>query len=369
MRRLGHLLPQIAEHQNLVLAFGKAARGRRAAPAVRRCAKDLDAWLADLGRSILDGSVAVGGYHRFVVFDPKQRVIHAAPFAQRVLHHAIMNRCGPVFERGAIADSFACRLGKGNTAALARARHHAARQACFLKLDVRRYFDSVPHDRLKVRYRRLFKDAALLQLLDRIVDSYQTQPGRGLPIGTLTSQYLANFYLDALDRFVKETLRCPAYVRFMDDFALWHDSAAQLAEWRETIATWLRETLALELKPGTRLLPTRQGMPFLGFRVLPGRLLLGARARRRFRVRLAGLERSFAAGRMGEAELQRRAGALVAHTDGALCRAWRRQVVAALPERGHSCPPGEHAEAVGGQECPRSIPVAGRWGAGKTGLP
>jgi hypothetical protein len=328
MRRIGHLLPLVAARDNLALAFWKASLGRRSSPTVRVWSQDLDRCLGEMGQAILDGSVRVGDYHRFTVFDPKQRTIHAAPFPQRVLHHALMNVCGPIFERGAIEHSYACRLGKGNRAALARARWFASRHGWFLKLDIRRYFDSVPHSRLKARFRRLFKDADLLRLLDRIVQSYQTLPGRGLPIGTLTSQYFANFYLDALDRYVKETLRCRAYVRFMDDLALWHDSGEQLETWGRALADWLLEEWDLNLKPGTRLLPTREGMPFLGFRILPGAVLLGQRARRRFRVRLRANEAAYTRGQLTALELQRRVGALVAHTDQAQCRGWRRCVTA-----------------------------------------
>lgn len=332
MKRAGHLLPCIAERANLALAAWKASRGRRGEAVVRRFAARLDENLGVLSREIREGTVAVSPYLRFAVRDPKPRVIHAAPFRSRVLHHAIMNVCGPHLERGAIDDSYACRLGKGNSAALLRARHFAARHKHFLKLDVRRYFDSIDHARLKRRYRRLFKDAGLVFLFDRIVDSYGSEPGKGVPIGTLASQYFGNFYLDRLDRYVKEGLRCRAYLRFMDDFVLWHDSARQLACWQAAIGEWLRTELALELKSSARLGRADEGMLFLGFRVMPGRLLLGRRARRRFRSRLAGYERACLYGAMGEPELQRRVGALVAYTDQAECRAWRRRVLAARCE-------------------------------------
>jgi RNA-directed DNA polymerase len=127
-----------------------------------------------------------------------------------------MNVCEPVFERWLISDTFACRQGKGRLAALDRARKFAACHPFFLKLDVRRYFDSVPHDVLYRRLDRLIKDPRLLCLLHRIIGSFSTTPGRGLPIGSLTSQHFANAYLGALDRFVKERLRVTGYVRNQD---------------------------------------------------------------------------------------------------------------------------------------------------------
>ena len=323
MKRVGGLLSRIAGHENLLLAFWKAAKGRRDSAAVLRLASNLDHECAVLGEEIRNGSVEVGRFHAFVVHDPKRRVIHAAPFRERMLHHAIMNICGPHFERGTIHDSYACRLGKGNLKALLQALRFSRGGGHFLKLDIRRYFDSVAHDVLKSRVHRLFKDPGLLHLLDLIIDSYETTPGTGLPIGTLTSQVFANFHLDALDQHVKHGLRCRRYVRFMDDFVLWHESSDQLENWKKEISEYLCGHLNLELKPGTRLGPVSQGLAFLGFRVLPDGLLLGRRARRRFRARLVEYEDGFARGTMDMRELQRRVVALVAHTDLATCWAWR----------------------------------------------
>lgn len=333
MKTVGGLLNRIAERGNLALAFWKAAKGHRESEAVREFGRDLDRRLHELGAGILAGTVPVGDYTRFVVFDPKKRTIHAAPFPQRVFHHALMNLCGPVLERGAIHDSYACRVGKGNAAALRRAQEFTGKHRWFLKLDIRRYFDSVDHAVLKHRYRRCFREPGLLWMLDRIVDSYRVVPDGpavGLPIGTLTSQYFANFHLDPLDRFAKETLGCRAYVRFMDDFVLWADSEPELREWHRRLETFLREDLRLELKADWRLLPTAMGVPFLGFRVVPGGLLLGRRARRRFRARLTMLHDGLLDGWVSDGAFQRRAEALVAHTDFARCLPWRRRVVRAV---------------------------------------
>jgi len=323
MKRAGHLLERVASRENLALAFWKASRGRGTSPVVRNFGSRLDGNLTDITREILGGTIAIGGFSRFVVHDPKRREIHAVDFKQRVLHHAILHVCGPVFERLAIDDSFACRPGKGNSAALVRAGDFARRYGFFLKMDIRKYFDSVDHACLQTGYRQLFKDSGLLQLWDRIVASYHTEPGKGLPIGTLTSQFLANFHLNGLDRFVKETLRCPGYVRFMDDFALWGHSEAQLVEWRGRVSDWLALHLGLKVKAGTRLLPCDAGMPFLGFRVLPHAVLLERKARRRLRTKLDRYERMRRWGILSAAQLQRRVGALLAHSDQARCRPWR----------------------------------------------
>ncbi len=139
-----------------------------------------------------------------------------------------MNLCEPIFERRSIYDSYACRKGKGRLAAIDRAREFCRRNRFFLKMDIRRYFDSVNHEVLRSLLRRMFKDERLLQLFKQIIESYETTPGTGIPIGNLTSQHFANSYLGSLDRFIKEELRCRHFVRYMDDFVVWSDDRAWL---------------------------------------------------------------------------------------------------------------------------------------------
>lgn len=133
-------------------------------------------------------------------------------------------------------------MAKGSTAAVARAQQFARNKQWFLQMDVRKYFDSIDHAVLKERLRRFFGDAALLRLFDRIIDSYQTAPGKGLPIGSLTSQHFANFYLMPMDRMVKEELRLP-YVRYMDDFVCWADDRDVLKAGRKQVEQFAAESL------------------------------------------------------------------------------------------------------------------------------
>ena len=354
MKRHGQLLERVAEMENLRRAFHQACRGKRGKAEVQNYAAHLDERLAELRAQLLEGRVPVGRYHYFRIHDPKERLICAASFPERVLHHALMNVCDPVLERAAIGDSFACRTGKGRTAALARAQEFARRFPWFLKLDVRKYFDSVDHERLRAMLRRKFKDAAVLRLLDEIIASYQTTPGHGLPIGNLTSQHFANFYLAPLDRFAKETLGCVGYVRYMDDFVLWGSSGRELSKLRERVRKFLAETLGLELKgasagsrrgqeaeppsaPAIRLLTSAAtagiinrsaaGMEFLGARIFPHRLGLARRSKLRFRRKLAEYEAAFAAGEWTELELQQRVTALLAFVRVTRCEDFRRSLL------------------------------------------
>lgn len=333
MRRAGHLLEQIAEPGNLRLAFWKAARCKWGKAEVQRFATDLDQEIESLQEGLLNGDYPVGRFHRFTVHDPKKRIIHAAAFPERVLHHAIMNVCEPVFERLLIHDSYACRRGKGQWAAVEQAQQFVRAGVYFLKLDVRKYFDSIAHRELKAMLARRFRDRRLLEWFDRLIDSYETTSGRGLPIGSLTSQHMANFYLGPLDRLVKETLRRRWYVRYMDDMVIWGTTTAELRIVRDEVARFLGEELDLTLKDSPSINRTQHGMDFLGCRVFPGYAVLNGRSRRRFRRRLMSYTARFEAGAWDEATLQRHTMALLGFARQTRSWRFRRGVLEDLGQR------------------------------------
>ena len=149
MKRVGNLYDGIGEPENLRLAFLNAIRGKCGKQDVIEYTARLDENLRLLRDRLLARRVDVGHYHFFTVHDPKERVICAASFPERVLHHAIMNVCEPVLERYAIHDSYACRTGKGMHAAVLRAQAFTRQFPWYLKLDVRKYFDSIHHETLQ----------------------------------------------------------------------------------------------------------------------------------------------------------------------------------------------------------------------------
>ena len=330
MKRAGNLLGRIAEPENLRLAYLKAVRGKRGKAEAIQFAARLDENLRALRGQILAVEPDVGHYHFFTVHEPKERTICAASFPERVLQHALMNVCEPVWERFAISDSYACRTGKGLHRAVRRAQEFARIQPWHLKLDIRKYFDSIPHAPLLRLLERRIKDKAVLRMIAAIVETYSTEPGRGLPIGNLLSQHLANFYLGHLDHWVKETLRVRGYVRYMDDFILWADDKAGLQGHLKAICGFLAVELQLDLKDNVQLNRSARGVPFLGFRVFPRRLTLGPHARRRFARRLRGYEKEFRSGRWSESDLQRHAEALLAYVESADTLELRRSIVARL---------------------------------------
>lgn len=215
-----------------------------------------------------------------------------------------MNVCHPYFEKFQIFDSYASRKGKGTHAAIKRARKYSERYSWFLKLDVRKFFASVDHKVLKEQLNRRFKDQRLLSIFAQIIDSFQEGVDRGIPIGNLSSQYFANHYL-AVDHFIKEELRAKAYVRYMDDMVIWSNDKASLKLIRDQIISYTTEKLKCKLKPEILNL-VGKGLPFLGYKVFPEKLLLNQRSKQRFKRKLKEIESNFQSGKWTEAECQRK---------------------------------------------------------------
>lgn len=179
---------------------------------------------------------------------PKKRLICAASFAERVLHHALMNVCHTFFDNQQINESYATRPNKGTYKAVEKAKYFSKHYKYYLKLDIRKYFDSISHSILLKKLKTIFKDPDLLEIFRQIIESYHSSEGKGLPIGNLTSQYFANFYLAEFDHFIKQTHRIKPYVRYMDDFILWANSPEKLNKILILITNYLQQYLALSLK-------------------------------------------------------------------------------------------------------------------------
>ena len=282
MKRSNYLLNQAIEPDNLRLAFWKAQRGKSYKRSVQRYRNELDKNLCRLREEIIEGKVNVGAYSTFKVYIPKERQIFAPPFSDQVLHHALMNVCHDNFDRYQIADSYACRIGKGTFAALDRAKSFQRRYSWFLKLDIRKYFDSIRHNTLKTLLERRFKEEKLLSIFAQIIDTYTLSDEYvGLPIGNLTSQYFANHYLATADRYAKEVLRIPAYVRYMDDIVMWGNCKSELLAQGRQLEAFLADRLQLGLKHFF-LNSTKRGLPFLGYLLYPSHTRLTRSSRKRF---------------------------------------------------------------------------------------
>lgn len=311
VKRAGNLMQRIASLENLQEAFLRAARGKACRPQVIAFRERLDDNLCELGHDLLSGTYRLGGYHVFSIYDPKKRTICAVDFRDRVAFHAMMRVCHPMFERYQISDSYASRLGKGTYKALERARQLSRRHRWFAKLDVRKYFDSVSHEALLRQLCRLFKDKGLLLLFRDIVESYETTPHCGLPIGNLTSQYFANHYLAVADHHAYERLHVDGYVRYMDDVLLFGDDKKALLAQASHYAAFLAGELRLQLHVPV-VNRTAMGMPFLGYVVHPAGLRLNGRSARRFLAKMRRLAAALQRGEVSESEYEMRSRCLYA---------------------------------------------------------
>ncbi|MEI6125618.1 MAG: reverse transcriptase/maturase family protein [Pseudomonadota bacterium] len=324
MKRQGNLIDKIADWNNLSLAFWKARKGKNAKIEVQNYRRNLQGEILSLRADILSDSVRTGDYYYFTVHDPKKRQICAASFRERVLHHAIINICDPFFESYLIFDTYACRRGKGSHRAVDRAQNFSRRNRFYLKLDIAKYFDSINHVILMHLLEKRFKDKYLLVLLKKIIESYETSPGKGVPIGNLTSQYFANHYLGALDHFIKEQLCIRHYVRYMDDFIVWSDDRNELKDYLKSIRYFLREMLSLELNDTIILNQTAGGVGFLGYRVFPDTVMLTKRSKARFIKKYQSHERNYLYGKWEEADLAVHINPLIAFTKHANAHAFRK---------------------------------------------
>lgn len=246
--------------------------------------------------------------------DPKPRTITCADFRDRVVHHALCSVISPYLESRFIDDSFACRIGKGSHRAVVQAQNFSRRFSYVWKADIRAFYDSVDHAVLLHMLCRRFREKRLHQLFRIVLEHpFPGQvAGKGLPIGNLTSQWFANFYLDRLDHFLKEDLKAPAVVRYMDDFAIWSNSKEELFEIWSEAHLWLSEELKLELKESAcRVQPVSQGLIYLGMQIFPRTIRVQGKRLRRTRRLIALREKQFASGELTEAELAQCVGAAV----------------------------------------------------------
>lgn len=298
MRRKGNIFNELISFDNLSLAAYKAFKGKSSID-VFLFREDFIKNIQELRLSLIVGDFEIGCYRKFIIYEPKKRLICAAPLKQRILHHAIMNICHDRFNSNLIFDSYASRPGKGTHKAILRVKSKCAKFKYFAKLDVRKFFDSIDHDILKTMLRRIIKDNKILIILDKIIDSHGIN--KGLPIGNLTSQYFANYYLSSADHYMKENEKAPVYVRYMDDVILMSNDKAELKKLVRSYTQYLFVHLKLELKPPL-LGNSFNGIPFLGYVVFKDRILMNGKGKRRYKRNICLLNSLFDKEKISEKE-------------------------------------------------------------------
>lgn len=330
MKRYGNLWEQLTCFSNLLHAAQQAARGKRDRPNVARFLFDLESQLFQLEDELRQRSYRPGAYQTFHLTIPKPRMISAAPFRDRVVHHALCRVLEPLFEPAFIFDSYACRVGKGTHAAVNRFNAFARANSCVLKCDVQKYFPSIDHEILKELLARKVKDKDVLWLIGVIVAGSNPQepqqewypgddlfaPGerrRGLPIGNQTSQFFANVYLNPFDHWVKETLGARCYLRYVDDFCLFSNDKGWLGAAREACRAQLTQ-LRLRLHPRKAVVSRVQdGTRFLGYRIFPDHRLLPRDNVKRMRQRMKMLQQAHEQRQLSDGAVLARMAAWVGH--------------------------------------------------------
>ena len=330
MRRHGNLWPQVINFENLLLASRLAQKGKRFRPNVLAFNYRLELELLTLQTELKRLSYRPGGYRTFRIRDPKPRMISAAPYRDRVVHHGLCNVIVPLLDRTLIEHTYANRLGYGTHRALKRFTGWARQYRFCLQCDIEKYFPSIDREILKALLRKHLKCPETLWLIDTIIDASNEQmpvieyfPGddlltpafrrRGLPIGNLTSQFFANLYLSPFDHFVKRQLKLKRYLRYVDDFAAFSDDRQELVEARQAMEEYLG-TLRLKMHPiKSQLFETRYRANFVGFRVLPDRIRVRNDNVRRARRRLKALQQQYGTGEIGLEPLVQRLQSWEAH--------------------------------------------------------
>lgn len=318
MKRYGYLFEKIVSFENLLLASKNAIVGKKKKNSVRSFYFNMENEIIDLQKELITRKYYPRPYTQFQIFEPKPRNICSSDFRDRVVHHAICNIIDPLLEKRAIFDSYACRTQKGSHMAVARCQELSRKYKYYLKCDIKKYFESIDHEILKRLLKRVFKDKDLLGLLEIIIN-HKTPNNfleRGLPIGNLTSQHFANFYLGELDHFIKDINRIKGYVRYMDDFISFSNDKDKLQKLLIDIQQFVNKNLKLELKErATIIAPVSEGIPFLGFRVFPQIIRIKRENLIRMRKKIRIKEESFKKGYISEEELVMSIGSIAAHVD------------------------------------------------------
>lgn len=291
MKRLGHLYPGIYALENIREAHRNARRGKSHYTEVRRIDRNPDPYFLAIHELLKNKTFRNGSYTCFMTqCSGKDREIFKLPyFPDRVIHHAVMQITGPIWEKTLIADTYACIKGRGIHKAAKKIQRalldQEATRFC-LKCDVKKFYPSVDHGILKQVVRRKIKDPDLLWLLDQIIDSAE-----GLPIGNYLSQHFGNIYLSGLDHWVKERLNLKYYFRYCDDLVFLHGNKEVLHDVRARVSQYLSENLALQLKENWQVFPVAaRGIDFLGYRFFPGYTLMRKRISQRMKKRVKRLK-------------------------------------------------------------------------------
>ncbi|MGR9108390.1 MAG: reverse transcriptase domain-containing protein [Gammaproteobacteria bacterium] len=362
-------LSQVYDWANL----NEAARNAACAKRFRIEVSSFEAFwadrLLDLQDELRSGTYRPGSYKHFYIHEPKRRKISAAPFRDRVVHHALCRILEPWNEARFIADSYANRRGKGTHRAIDRVQTLARRFRFVLRLDIMKYFPSIDHEILLDEIAKTPVDQGVLDLCAKIVASGRENSGfsgrlnwfpgddlvdllrpTGLPIGNLTSQFWSNVYLNPLDHFIKRELGCSGYVRYVDDMALFGNTKREIWGFKGRLIERLGRLRLKFHESSAQVMPVTSGIPWLGFVVYPAHRLLKSRMARKGRRRLHDVWREYSEGRLSFAELDTAVQAWINHVRYGDTWGLRRHIFASM------CRSNQKRAITTGDPCTSGIP-------------
>lgn len=320
MKRYGNLYEQIYDFENLYQAYLEARKGKRYRQEVLEFSANLEENLIQIQNELIWKMYRVGRYREFYVYEPKKRLIMALPFKDRVVQWAVYRVLFPIFDKGFYEHSYACRMGKGTHAAADQLQHwlklldRKPKKYYYLKMDISKYFYRVDHEVAINIFEKKIKDKDVIWLLKEIIQSDHVpfglplgvEPGdcprhlrlydKGMPIGNLTSQLLANIYLNELDQFCKHELRIRYYIRYMDDFIILHHNKKHLHWIKKEVENFLNNELKLHLNRKTCIRPIDLGIEFVGFKIWPTHRRLKKKTALKIKKRLKYLKKAYARG-------------------------------------------------------------------------
>ena len=308
---------KIYQFDNLYRAYRQAACGKRHKRDVIRFELNLSENLWHLHDELENRTYHPASYYHFTIHDPKTREIQALYFKDRVVQRSLCdNVLRPWFENRLVYDCAACRKGKGTHFAMRRLSgflgefyRQYGTDGYFLKCDIRKYFDNVDHEVLKWQLRR-FKDREVREYLYQIIDTYHADTGKGLPMGNQSSQWFALYYLDGIDRIIKEKYRIKWYTRYMDDLVLLHPDKETLKSCLAELRQYAANVLKLEFNQKTQIFPVSQGVDYVGWHFYmtgTGKVIrmLRTGSKKRFKRRLRRFKRDYEEWKTGIDDISR----------------------------------------------------------------
>ena len=327
-----------------------ARKGKRYREEVRCFHQNLDGNLLDIQEDMRQGTYRTGGYRHLWVQVPKRRLVMALPYRDRIVQWSVYQLLNPYFDRTFIADSYACRVGKGSHKAVERLQYWLRKinrsqypDWYYLKLDISKYFYRVDHEVLLKILRWRITDPDLMQLIERVVNNPKEPFGLprgkkpedvrfeswlynvGMPIGNLLSQMFANIMLNELDQYCKHVLHIGAYIRYMDDILILGPDKEQLKEYHKKIAEFLCNVLHLDLNDKTCIRPVSMGIEFVGQRVWATHCILRKSTARRLKREVRKISENVRDKIITRQEFERRVASIrgmIDHTNSGALR-WR----------------------------------------------